>query len=120
MRWELKAGSRLEQGKEVKLLMSVKRVDGAPVSLSDLVPTHGAGLHLILVDQGWTDFQHVLPVAGKSEGEYEAVFTPKSDAGYSAWLGVVPVATGLQEYLKADLEGGVQNAVVSASNHEEV
>ncbi len=120
IRWELKAGSKLEQGKEVKLMMTVKGVDGAPVTLPDLVPTHGAGLHLILVDQGWTDFQHVLPVAGKSEGDYEVAFTPKSDAGYSAWLGVVPVATGLQEYLKAELDGGVENAVVQAGDNGEV
>jgi hypothetical protein len=120
IRWELKAGSKLEQGKEVKLMMTVKGVDGAPVTLPDLVPTHGAGLHLILVDQGWTDFQHVLPVAGKSAGDYEVAFTPKSDAGYSAWLGVVPVATGLQEYLKAELDGGVENAVVQAGDNGEV
>lgn len=120
MHWVLKAGSKLERGKVVKLTMTVSGVAGSPVALSDLVPTHGAELHLILVDQGGADFQHVLPVAGKSVGEYEVEFIPKSDAGYLAWLGVVPVATGLQEYLKAELDGGVENAVVKAGDGGEV
>ncbi len=103
--WTLDAETTLERDKAVKLTMKLSGADGSPVGVSDLLATHGAALHLMMVDRGWSDFQHVLPEAGKKPGEYGVKFTPKTDSTYSAWLGVVPVATGLQEYLKEELRG---------------
>jgi hypothetical protein len=105
LKWQLSAATALEAAKPVKLSMRVSQVNGAPARAGDLVPTHGSVVHLMLIEEGGDDFQHLLPVAGMEPGEFVVDFTPRSGRGYSAWLGVVPVTTGLQEYLKAALEG---------------
>ncbi len=107
LKWSVSAATALEAAKPVKLRLKVSQMDGAPVSAGDLVPTHGSVVHLMLVEERGDDFQHLLPVAGVEPGEFVVDFTPRSGRGYSAWLGVVPVTTGLQEYLKAKLEGKV-------------
>lgn len=111
LKWSLSAATALEAAMPVKLSVRVSRMDGAPVGVGDLVPTHGSVVHLMLAEIGGGDFQHLLPQAGAESGEFGVDFTPKSNRGYSAWLGVVPVTTGLQEFLKAALAGkaGTEN-----------
>lgn len=64
MKWQVSAVTPLETAKVTKLRLKVSKMDGAAVSMVDLVPTHGSILHLMLIEDGGGDFQHLQPVFG--------------------------------------------------------
>ncbi len=77
--------------------------DGKPVSFDGLKEAHTKKLHLLIVDPSLTDYHHIHPVAGKNAGEFVFDFTPKKNDSYRVWADVIPVATGKQEYVMADM-----------------
>lgn len=77
--------------------------DGKPISLDDLKEAHTKKLHLLVIDPSLTDYHHIHPVAGKNAGEFVFDFMPKKNDSYRVWADVIPVATGKQEYVMADM-----------------
>ena len=95
----LKAGDRAD------VTMILKKKNGSPVTLNDLKETHTEKIHVLLIDPTLTDYHHEHPVPGSVPGEYRFSFTPKKKGAYRMWADVVPIATGKQEYVIADIGG---------------
>ena len=74
--------------------------DGEPVTPDQLELAHTKKLHLLLIDESLTDYQHAHPEATDTPGVYRFPFTPRFGGEYHIWADVVPTATGQQEYAK--------------------
>jgi len=101
---ELLPASPLIAGKTSQVTARLASVaDNIPLTLDDLKEAHTKKLHLLIVDPSLSDYHHIHPTAGKNAGEYVFDFTPKKNGSYRVWADVIPVATGKQEYVMADI-----------------
>lgn len=101
---ELKPASAFTVGKTTQVTLKlVNAADRKPISLDDLKEAHTKKLHLLVIDPPLTDYHHIHPVAGKNAGEFVFDFTPKKNDNYRVWADVIPVTTGKQEYVMADM-----------------
>jgi hypothetical protein len=113
--FEIKNPLPLKAGETQKLTLRLtSRVTGKPLTFADLKEVHTQKLHLLVIDPTLTDYQHLHPVEGQNAGEFVVDFTPRKDGMYRLWADVVPVATGQQEYILADL-GAVDPAAKPVS-----
>jgi hypothetical protein len=76
---------------------------GKPLTSADLREVHTQKLHLLVVDQSLSDYQHLHPVEGKTAGEFTVDFTPRRGGTYSIWADIVSHASGQQEYVRAKI-----------------
>lgn len=101
---ELLPSSPLLAGKTVQVTAKLNAVsDGKPLSFDDLKEAHTKKLHLLVVDPSLSDYHHIHPAQGKNAGEYVFDFTPQKNDSYRVWADVIPLATGKQEYVVADM-----------------
>lgn len=91
-------------GKSVPTVIRLSGLDGKPVTLEQLELAHTEKIHLLVIDQSMTDYQHLHPVAGDKPGEFRFDFAPKVGGPYHIWADIVPKATGKQEYSKTTLK----------------
>lgn len=89
-------------------LMLTNPGDKTPVTFAQLKEVHTKRLHLLAIDPGMTDYQHIHPTAGKKPGEYRFTFTPKQPF-YFLWADVTPLSTDKPLYLRGNL-GDLQSA----------
>lgn len=100
----LKPATPFQAGKTIQVVVKLNAAaDGKPISFDGLKEAHTKKLHLLIVDPSLTDYHHIHPVAGKNAGEFVFDFTPKKNDSYRVWADVIPVATGKQEYVMADM-----------------
>lgn len=92
-------------GKTVNLALRLTQKNGAPVNASDLLIAHTQRIHLLIIDPTLGDYHHEHPVPTGNPGEYRCTFTPAKTSSYRVFADVVPAATGIQEYVLADLSG---------------
>ena len=91
-------------GKSVATVIRLTGADGKPLSLDQLEVAHTEKIHLLVIDQSLTDYQHLHPVASGKPGEYRFDFAPKFGGTYHIWADLVPKSTGKQEYSKTTLK----------------
>lgn len=82
----------------VKFLLSNTKTSKA-MTLDDLKTVHTKQLHLLVVDQSLSDYQHIHPVATKAKGIYEFQFTQNKPGHYNAYADITPTSTGKQEFV---------------------
>jgi hypothetical protein len=100
----LQPATDFEVGKTTQVVARLNASkDGKPLSFDDLKLAHTKKLHLLVVDPSLSDYHHLHPVAGKNAGEYLFDFTPLKKDRYRVWADVIPLATGKQEYVQADM-----------------
>ena len=92
-------------GQPVPVKVHLMTREGTPVSAADLLVAHTQRIHLLIVDSTLGDYHHEHPTPTGVPGEYEFAFTPASREPYRVYADVVPAATGIQEYVPADLPG---------------
>lgn len=101
---ELNPASTLTAGKTTQVTLKMTNIEGGkPLTLDDLKESHTKKLHLLIVAPSLTDYHHIHPIAGKNSGEFVFDFTPKKNDSYRVWADVIPIATGSQEYVMADM-----------------
>lgn len=101
---ELNPASTFAVGKTTQVALKIANIiDGKPLTLDDLKEAHTKKLHLLIVDPSLSDYHHIHPVADKNAGEFVFDFTPKKSDSYRVWADVIPVGTGKQEYVMADM-----------------
>lgn len=112
------------QRSEVKIRLTTR--SGVPVVFRDLMVMHAQPIHLLIVDSTLEDYHHEHPLpaefsqtpsdydpargdmcgpAPRGSGEYSFSFTPRTSGPYRIFADVVPVASGIQEYIPTDLQG---------------
>lgn len=82
---------------------------GAPIGPDQLALAHTKKLHLLIIDESLTDYQHIHPVAGAKAGDWTFSFTPKFGRTYRVWADSTR-ADGDQEYVFTDLAAGPEKA----------
>lgn len=80
--------------------------DGRPVTFGQLEVAHTKKIHLLIVDESLSDYQHAHPDETDTPGKYRFAFNPKFGGRYHVWADVVPKSTGKQEYAKAVMTVG--------------
>jgi hypothetical protein len=112
LRVEARGPSVIEAGQPVALGIRLTDAVGEPVGGEGLVMSHARRVHLLLVDEGGEDFQHLAPEPGNEPGAFAASFVPARSAGYRGWVLAVPAATRLPEVLPLGL-GAVNEGLPS-------
>ena len=106
LKLEMVSPALLEVGKEAKLTLKLSEaVNNKPVPFEKLKEAHTKRFHLLVIDETLTDYHHVHPLPDKNTGEYSFSFTPNKKGDYRIWADVIPIATGKEEYIIADLKG---------------
>ncbi len=105
MRMTAACDAPLRAGQPAHVTVRLTKRDGAPVNADDLLVAHTQKIHLLIVDSAREDYHHEHPVSTGRPGEYEFTFTPANSKPHRIYADVVPAATGIQEYLPADLPG---------------
>lgn len=82
---------------------------GAPIGPDQLALAHTKKLHLLIIDESLTDYQHIHPVAGTKAGDWTFSFTPKFGRTYRVWADSTRKDGG-QEYVFADMNAGPEKA----------
>jgi hypothetical protein len=90
-------------GEEVAVTVRLNTASGKPIGPRDLLVAHTERLHLLVVDPGLGDYQHLHPQPGREEGAWDFVFTPRFGGTYRVFADFVPAATGRGLYAFADL-----------------
>ncbi len=93
----------LEVGQPVTFLLRLQRTNGLPVLPADLIETHTARIHVLVIDGSLTDYHHEHPQPTKKPGEYTFGFTPRKPGNYRVWVDLRPYPLGLQEYAVTDI-----------------
>ncbi|MCP5558807.1 MAG: hypothetical protein H7A55_13755 [Verrucomicrobiaceae bacterium] len=101
----------LQAGIESTVKLHLTTTSGSPLDREDLITVHTQPIHALLLGPQFADFQWKQPQPTANPGEYSFAFTPEKDGAYWVWAGVVPAATGLQEYPQAHL-GAVDSVPV--------
>lgn len=82
---------------------------GAPIGPDQLALAHTKKLHLLIIDESVTDYQHIHPIAGAKPGDWTFSFTPKFGRTYRVWADSTRT-DGDQEYVFADMVAGSEKA----------
>ncbi len=92
-------------GRPLQIKLRLVKKDGTPVSPADLLVAHTQRIHLLIIDPTMEDYHHEHPTPTDNPGEYHCTFIPAKTSTYRIFADVVPSATGIQEYIVADLKG---------------
>jgi hypothetical protein len=103
MSMNLATATPLKVGEKAEVTVSLKKKDGSPVTLEELKEAHTEKIHVLVIDPSLTDYHHEHPVGTDTPGEFKFSFTPKKPGAYRVWADLLPVATGAQEYVMADI-----------------
>jgi hypothetical protein len=106
------------QGETVQAEAILRTSAGKPIGPNDLFTTHTEKLHLLLLDPGLRDYQHVHPVPGKSPGTWRFAFTPRSAGTYRVFADFTPAATARGLYASADLNVSATQAASAAERED--
>ena len=104
-------------GRAANATLALRTFTGRPIGPEDLLVTHEHRLHLMVVDPGLGDYQHVHPVPGRAPGEWGFLLTPRAAGQYRVFADFTPAATARGLYASADFDvPGRPAAPVAADN----
>lgn len=100
---------RVGQTQSVRLTLT-DLASGEPIGAEELAVTHTKKLHLLIIDESLSDYQHIHPVPDPARaGSWRFDFTPQLARTYRVWADVTR-ANGNQEYVAAELAAGTEAA----------
>ena len=100
----LATDSPLAVGQPVRVELALRTASGKGIGPQDLLVTHTKLLHLMVVDPGLRDYQHLHPTPGSSPGEWTVEFTPRRAGRYRVFADFTPAATARGLYASAELD----------------
>lgn len=110
---EVTAETKLEVGRQIDAKIRLRKHNGAPVLLADLLVMHTQPIHLLIVDPSLGDYRHEHPKPTEKPGEYAFSFTPFKRGPYRLWADLVPVATAVQEYAVANFPSAARGEAIA-------
>ncbi len=104
-------------GRALRFTLDLRTFTGRPIGPQDLLVAHEHRLHLMVVDPGLGDYQHVHPVPGPTPGEWTFTLTPRAAGRYRVFADFMPAATARGLYASADVDvPGRPSAPVAGDN----
>jgi hypothetical protein len=91
-------------GRPMRVALVLRTASGKGIGPQDLLVTHTKLLHLMVVDPGLRDYQHLHPAPGSTAGEWTVEFTPRRAGQYRVFADFTPSATARGLYAAAELE----------------
>lgn len=91
-------------GAVVDCSLRMTTASGKPVTMNDLFVVHTEKLHLLVIDSGLDDYQHLHPSGGEASGEFRFSFRPRHAGTYRMFADFMPRATGRSLYAAAAVE----------------
>ena len=107
--------SPFKAGAETTALIRLSDAKGKPVTFKQLELAHTKKIHLLIIDEGLTDYHHEHPVPSKNPGEYAFTFKPAKGGAYTVFADLLPTATGKQEYARTEVAVAGSAAAVDQS-----
>jgi hypothetical protein len=95
---QVEMDASLQVGLEARGHLSLWGPEGEPVTPDELAEVHTQRIHLLVIDDSFTDYHHEHPVPTNVSGRYDFSFTPRKTGTYLVWADLQPYLTGLQEY----------------------
>ncbi len=92
-----------QAGAEITALIRLSDAQGKPVTFEQLELAHTKKIHLLIIDEGLTDYHHEHPVPTKNAGEYAFTLKPAKGGRYTVFADLLPTATRKQEYAKTEI-----------------
>jgi len=92
------SGLHLVAGHDHELRIGLFTREGNPVLLDDLMETHGARLHALLLNRSFHDYQHLHPTPTDKPGEYVMRYRPTAAGNHRLWVELQPLRTGRPEF----------------------
>ena len=99
----VRPASPFKAGAETTALIRLRDALGKPVTFEQLELAHTKKIHLLIIDEGLTDYHHEHPVPTKNAGEYSFAFKPAKGGAYTVFADLLPTTTGKQEYAKTEV-----------------
>ena len=96
------SGAAPAAGRETRWVLTLATSGGKPIGPVDLMTVHTRKLHLLVVDPGLGDYQHIHPEPGERPGEWVFAHTPRLAGVYRVFADFTPAATGRGLYSFAD------------------
>lgn len=89
-----------QSGKNIKGKIILNDIaTGKPITEDDLQIIHTKKIHLLVIDDSLEDFHHIHPVKTDKAGEFSFEFNAKKEGKYNFWLDILPLKSGIQEYI---------------------
>ncbi|MDB6167071.1 MAG: hypothetical protein JWQ83_2211 [Lacunisphaera sp.] len=105
----LQSGSAPAAGQAVDFTLTLRTASGKPIAPEDLLVAHTRKLHLLVIDETLSDYQHIHPEPGRRAGEWKFRMTPTRPGLYRVFADFTPVATarGLYGVVEFTVPGSV-------------
>lgn len=88
LRVQLTPSPDIEKGKEARFMLALSDKHDKALGDDALEERHTKKIHLLLVDEGFSDYQHLHPKATKYGWDFS--FTPATARNYRLWIDVKP------------------------------
>lgn len=92
-----------QAGTESTTLIRLSDAQGKPVTFEQLAVAHTKKIHLLIIDEGLTDYHHEHPIPANTSGEYSFTFKPSKGGRYVIFADLHPTTTDKQEYAKTEV-----------------
>lgn len=103
-RASLSGPAPLTVDKEQAFTVTLTDARGHPLTPGRLKTLHTRKVHLLIIDDGMTDYRHVHPEKTAQPGVYSFSFTPRTAHGYTVWADFA-VSGSKEEYIPLPLAG---------------
>jgi hypothetical protein len=81
----------LSPGENAEFEMNIRQFDGSPLSGNDVALSHTKKIHLLVVDESLTDYQHLHPEPDSLyDGTWRCSLTPKNAGKYFVFFDFIP------------------------------
>jgi len=87
-------------GEPILFKLTLFTTTGRPIPADDIVISHTAKVHALVVDESLTDYQHLHPWAEGPDGHYYFEMTPHQAGDYTVYLDFIPMLNNRRTLLQ--------------------
>ncbi len=92
-------------GKPCRFEIHIKQFDGSPLGPDDIALSHTQKIHLMAINQGLGDYQHLHPEADQVfDGTWRFTMTPQKEGEYKVFLDLIPLRSPRRVLLAASFQ----------------
>jgi len=97
--------AELNPGEAAEFEMNIKQFDGSPLSGEDVALSHTKKIHLLVVDESLTDYQHLHPEPDSLyDGTWRCALTPKNAGKYFVFFDFIPTRSPRRVLMTSSFE----------------